>query len=181
MAGKRKHISKFMAYILRHNPEKFGLQPDQYGYVNIDELISIINKKHKNFDRKALLNLVEKDKKNRYKIKDNKIRARYGHSINVMPEQQPVQPPEILYHGTSPQSAQKILKSGLRPMNRQFVHLSLNKKDARQVGLRHSSQPVILKILALAAHQDGINFIREKGTYLTRKIPPKYIIKLSDS
>lgn len=173
----KKYISKFIAYILRHNPGKFGLEPDLFGYVDIYSLISVVQKKYPKFNRESLQELVRGDKKGRYQIKENKIRARYGHSIDVKPEQAPVRPPEHLYHGTSPQAAEKILQSGLKSMNRQYVHLSINREDAKNVGRRHCKRPLILKILALKAHQAGYNFIREKNTFLVKKVPSQYIIK----
>ena len=142
MSYSRKNISKFMAYILRHNPGEFGLEPDECGYVNIADLISVIENRFSGFSCSDLNKVVYNDPKNRYKIKGNAIRARYGHSIPVQPELDPVQPPDILYHGTSKSAAQKILQNGLKSMNRQFVHLSFNRADARQVGSRHSSSPV---------------------------------------
>ncbi len=164
-----------MAYILRHHPDKFNLEPDLYGYIKIDELISTVKKKYPGFDRSLLNKVVSNDPKNRYKIKGEKIRARYGHSISVQPEFKPVRPPNNLYHGTSPTAAQNILQKGLKSMNRQFVHLSLNKKDARQVGSRHASSPIILEIDANEAYNDGIEFYHEKGTYLAKFIPSTYI------
>jgi putative RNA 2'-phosphotransferase len=38
-------------------------------------------------------------------------------------------PPAILYHGTSPSAAKNIMSEGLRPMNRQYVHLSTDKNQ----------------------------------------------------
>lgn len=33
------HISKFLSLVLRHQPETIGIQLDQNGWVDIDELI----------------------------------------------------------------------------------------------------------------------------------------------
>src|SRR6056297_27296 len=133
MGYNRKDISKFIAYILRHNPSKFYLTPDDFGYIPVRDLLPVIQRKNPEFDREALEELVRLDKKNRYKIKNNKIRARYGHSITIKPESDPSEPPEILYHGTSPRAAQKIMEKGLKSMNRQYGHLCSNLEDARKV------------------------------------------------
>lgn len=37
-----------------------------------------------------------------------------------------VEPPEYLYHGTTPEMISSILKGGLLPMRRHCVHLSLD-------------------------------------------------------
>jgi len=64
-----------------------------------------------------------------------------------------------------------ILREGLKPGERQQVHLSENEKTARDVGLRHG-KPVILRIDALGMHAQGFRFYRaENGVWLTGHVP----------
>jgi putative RNA 2'-phosphotransferase len=72
-------------------------------------------------------------------------------------------PPDILYHGTSPSAAKNIMSEGLRPMNRQYVHLSTDKNTALQVGKRKTilktkeeQQPVIIAVSAIEAYDTGV-------------------------
>ncbi|WP_420340975.1 RNA 2'-phosphotransferase [Tepidanaerobacter syntrophicus] len=44
--------------------------------------------------------------------------------------------PQILYHGTTPKSAENILKTGLKPCGRQYVHLF---SDIKQAGAGQKS------------------------------------------
>ena len=46
-------------------------------------------------------------------------------------------------------------------MSRQYVHLSVDTETAMQVGKRHDSEPVILKINAAEAFESGIKFYRD--------------------
>ncbi|WP_429076864.1 RNA 2'-phosphotransferase [Aeromonas veronii] len=55
-------------------------------------------------------------------------------------------PPIALYHSTSPELARIILKDGLLPMGKQYVHLSIDIDTAIQVGRRKSNKPVLLQI-----------------------------------
>ncbi|RLE68636.1 MAG: RNA 2'-phosphotransferase, partial [Thermoprotei archaeon] len=83
---------------------------------------------------------------------------------------------KILYHGTTPEAAKKILKDGLKPMRRRWVHLSPTPEIARNVGLRRTSHPVILEIDAEKAREDGVKFYRAtEEVYLCDYISPKYI------
>ena len=41
---KRVRLSKLMSYVLRHNPWKFGLKPDEYGFVSIEDLLKAISR-----------------------------------------------------------------------------------------------------------------------------------------
>ena len=38
---KIKYISKKMSYALRHNPDKYGIKLDEYGYTDLDHFIKI--------------------------------------------------------------------------------------------------------------------------------------------
>ncbi len=171
----RVRISKFLSYILRHNPAKFNLRINQYGFADINDILSILKQRFRVFSKQRLFELVNRDSKGRFEIIDDKIRATYGHSIVVKLPNQPIKPPEFLYHGTSKQAMDLILEQGLKPMHRQFVHLSQNREDAIRVGLRHTQKPVILEILSQDAYLAGIEFFKQANTYLARFIPKQYI------
>lgn len=160
---------------MRHAPQAYGLKLDKNGFAELDKVLDILKSRFRKFKREDLLDLVENDPKGRFEITSNKIRATYGHSIEVLPKGRPVVPPEILYHGTSRENAQKILGHGLKPMGRQFVHLSSNQEDGIKVGLRHSKNPVILKIMAKEASASGIEFFKEGALFLAKFIPKDYI------
>ncbi len=170
---KRVRISKFLSGLLRHYPEKFGIKLDRYGFADISEVLQIIN-----IDRLTLEAIVALDKKNRFEIVGNKIRARYGHSIDIdhrWSESENV--PAILYHGTSPKNVESILRIGLLPMRRREVHLSESIADAIEVGKRHSKNPAILIINAEKMIRDGYE-IRKKGKVYTTDFVPRDYLKV---
>jgi putative RNA 2'-phosphotransferase len=175
MNGYRIKLSKFLSYILRHDPDKYGLKLDKYGNAELDEVLGVLAQRFKDFKKADLCKLVERDPKGRFQITAGKIRATYGHSVQVQPKAKSVKPPEVLYHGTSKESVIRILTDGLEPMGRQFVHLSLNKDDAYAVGLRHDREPVILEIMAEQAYANGVKFFKEGNLYLVKSVPADYI------
>ncbi len=171
--AKRVRISKFLSGLLRHYPERFGIKLDRYGFADISEILQIIN-----IDRLTLEAIVALDKKNRFEIVGNKIRARYGHSIDIdyrWSESENV--PAILYHGTSPKNVESILRIGLLPMRRREVHLSESIADAIEVGKRHSKNPAILIINAEKMIRDGYE-IRKKGKVYTTDFVPRDYLKV---
>ena len=86
---------------------------------------------------------------------------------------------KVLYHGTTPEAAAEILKTGLKPMKRNWVHLSPTVEIARQVGLRRTSKPAILEIDAEKARKNGIKFYKAtEQVYLCKQIPPRYIRRI---
>jgi putative RNA 2'-phosphotransferase len=87
--------------------------------------------------------MIARSDKVRFEIKDDKIRALYGHSYSYSSsipftkiQKIASKPPDILYHGTSPSAVKNIMSEGLRLMNRHYVHLSTDKNTALQVGKR---------------------------------------------
>ena len=167
-------ISKQVSYWLRHDPE--GLDMDENGYVEIDELLEKLKERFPDVDKETLEE-INNEGKRRYDIDGNKIRAIYGHSINIdidLPQDKDV---KELYHGTTSDSAYKILREGLKPRDRDRVHLSATKEIAEEVGERRTNDPVILKVdVESAREEDGINFHKATDKiYLSDSIPPKFI------
>ena len=118
------------------------------------------------------------DSKGRYSFDESgtKIRANQGHSIpGVVIEMESPEPPEFLYHGTAERFLDTILKEGLKPMTRQFVHISPDYETAVKVGRRHG-KPVILKIRARDFKNDGNKqlYRSSNGVWQAKAVPPEY-------
>ncbi|MEO1436965.1 MAG: RNA 2'-phosphotransferase [Bacteroidota bacterium] len=172
-----KHISKFMSLVLRHQPDVIGLELDDQGWANLDELIDKMNQKGKAVDRGLIEHIVATNNKKRFIISDDgtRIRANQGHSINIDLALQAIEPPVILYHGTATRFLDRIFEYGLQKRNRQHVHLSDDLTTAMNVGQRHG-KPVILEVQALEMHQKGYPFFRsENGVWLTDHVPENYL------
>ncbi len=174
-------LSKFLSLILRHQPERFGLKLDEEGWASLPEVMEIL-RGLPNFrwaTRADVLELVEKgsgDDKRRFEVAGERIRARYGHTIALKTESPTCTPPSCLYHGTSPRALKHIRKEGLRPMRRQYVHLSADPETAARVGARHASNPVVLTVRAAEAAAAGISFYKvDESIYLSKAIPPEFL------
>lgn len=170
--------SKFLSYILRHNPGEIGLHLDGNGWANVSELISKCNKeKDYSLDIHKLNDLVKNNDKQRFIFNKDKtkIRANQGHSIKIDLGLNPVKPPDLLYHGTAEKHYHNIRKNGILKMKRNHVHLSSTTKVAKEIGKRHG-KPIILKINAKEMYQNDINFyLSENRVWLTFNISPQYI------
>lgn len=173
-----KDTSKFLSYILRHKPDAIGLTPDPEGWANIEELIA---KADIPLDHETLHKVVATSDKKRFAISADglSIRANQGHSIEVNLGLEPVEPPELLYHGTATRFLESIKAQGLLPQNRQYVHLSADIETATRVGQRHG-KPVVLIIPALKLHQQGHQFFQaQNGVWLAENVPPEVISGLN--
>jgi putative RNA 2'-phosphotransferase len=170
--------SKFLSLVLRHQPELIGLSLDKHGWADIDELLNAARVSDRHITRELLLRVVQENDKKRFAISEHgtKIRASQGHSINVDLGLQPVEPPDILYHGTVQRFVPSIAENGLRSGSRQHVHLSPDTKTATAVGNRRG-RSVILRVLAGQMHRDGYVFYQsENGVWLTDHVLAKYIV-----
>lgn len=172
-------LSKEISYALRHAPWEYELEMDQNGFVLIHQLLSSINEEKK-YSREIveadLEYIIKNSDKKRHEIEGNKIRALYGHSIPMKIEKIIGNPPNILYHGTAKRFLDSVMQKGLQPMNRQYVHLSVDTETATQVGKRRDNQPMILAIDTVSAVLNGISFyIGNEKVWLADSIPPQFI------
>jgi putative RNA 2'-phosphotransferase len=85
-------------------------------------------------------------------------------------------PPAVLYHGTAKRFLDSIKKEGLKPMSRQYVHLSEDTETAKMVGKRRDSDPVILRIDTAEAMKAGVKFYRANDkVWLCKQLPSQFI------
>ncbi|MGH1415128.1 MAG: RNA 2'-phosphotransferase [Pelagimonas sp.] len=174
MPSTPKAISKFLSYVLRHDPASIGLTLDRGGWAEVQALID-----------RATLPLTQSDietvvatsDKQRFALSEDgkRIRANQGHSIDVDLGLKPIAPPDRLFHGTAQTSLTAILAQGLTAQSRHHVHLSPDPDTARTVGMRHGS-PVVLVIDAAAMHAAGYVFFKsQNGVWLSDHVPPTFL------
>lgn len=183
MAKNLKSLSKLLAVILRHHPEEFGVELDQHGFTSLDPVWQAVKRKYGDrYNYQDLEAVVAGDKngKKRYEIKYGRIRAMYGHSTPQI-TYLPIEPPELLYHGTNANALRFIREEGLKAMNRQYVHLTTNLNNAITVAKRRTPHPIILTIRAQEAHKAGYTFHQaEAEHYLVQALPREFIDEPTD-
>ena len=167
--------SRYLSYLLRHHPEDAGLELDEFGWCNVQELLKALKISKAELEDCVLNNT-------RYIFSEDKrfIKASHGHSIPIKYTNEAV-PPEILYHGTAERFVPIIEKEGLKKMGREAVHMSEDYDQALEVGSRHSSgnlsKTYVFEIKAKEMYKDGYKFYKsEDGVWLTDYVPPKYLV-----
>ena len=178
MNARLTAISKEVSYALRHRPDEYGLELDEHGFVEIDDLLAALNAKDPDRDvtRADLERIIAESSKKRHQIVGDRIRAAYGHSTKERIEAEPAEPPAVLYHGTSRAAAEQILVEGIEPMGRQYAHLSADVETAMAVGARHDSKPALLKVDAAAAHAAGVSFyVGNDKVWLADRVPAEFV------
>jgi putative RNA 2'-phosphotransferase len=179
MSKQHADTSKFLSYVLRHEPHAIGLTLDSEGWAEIDALIAGAQLAGKTLDLELIQAVVAGSDKKRFAISDDgqRIRAVQGHSTDTVAIQHEAkEPPKFLYHGTATRFLDSILAEGLRSGERHHVHLSEDTVTATAVGQRYG-KPVVLKIESLQMHQQGFKFFQaDNGVWLTEFVPIEHII-----
>lgn len=175
-SNNRKQISKFLSGLLRHFPDDYNLDISEQGWADTREVYEALQEKYSDVNLDKIYAVVSMDDKGRYELNKGKIRATYGHSINVNLEDNNDAVPDVLYHGTSEDSVSSIMSDGLKPMSRQHVHLTDDKDEAQNVGGRHSKDVVLLMVNTVNLMNNGIDIVkRGKMVYTCDKVPSEYI------
>ena len=166
--------SKFLSYILRHKPEEAGITLDPEGWVSVEDVLVALSNRFGAFGLSELESLVRDNDKQRFVIRDGRIRANQGHSVNVDLGLQQATPPLILYHGTQAHNLPSIMVNGLLKGQRTHVHLSGDPDTARKVGSRRRGDLVILRIDSSKLSEPV--YLSENGVWLTDHVMPDAII-----
>ncbi len=173
---RRRRLSKFLSGLLRHFPDEYGLALSARGWADRDAVDTVVTERYEWAGPTAVAAVVGTDPKGRFEYTGGRIRAAYGHSVDVTLADGDGPVPETLYHGTAPSTVDAIRREGLQPMGRQLVHLSASVADAREVGRRHASDPIVLAVDAGAMLADGRQVTkRGESVYTTEAVPPRYL------
>lgn len=168
-----KSVGRSLSKLLRHDPD--GLSMDSEGYVKVTDLLD-----KKEITKEELDWIISNNNKERFSYNEDEtlVRANQGHNkkLNVTIKMEESDRIDTLYHGTSINVIDSIMKYGLVPRNRQHVHMSGDKETAINVGLRKGKDIKILKIDSGKMRGDGVKiWISKNGVYLTDFVDPKYI------
>lgn len=174
---KRRKASKFLSGLLRHFPDDYDVNLDTRGWVSTGEVLEACSDKYDWIDSEQVLAIVATDNKGRFEVDGYSIRASYGHSVDdVELEENNTVVPNVLYHGTDGENVESIMEEGLKPMNRNMVHMTDSADEALEVGRRHTSDPTLLEIDAESMMNDGLTIVkRGKVVYTSDHVPSEYI------
>jgi len=173
------HLGRIVTGILRHFPDRYQLPIDPHGWVPLNQIVRAISQKHPAYHwlrPQHLIAIVETDAKGRYEIRDDRIRATYGHTVDVDLDLPTENIPDQLYYPVTPEEEAIVLEVGLKPSDRKKVHLSKTAEDAHAAGSVRTPSPVILEVDAKRARADGIVIMKAgKTVYLVDQVPPEYL------
>lgn len=176
-------LSRLVSRVLRHEPWLYELELDDEGWTSTQALLEALRSARpawRNLREEDLVRMIDSSSKRRHEIADGRIRAIYGHSLPGKILRRAAPPPAVLFHGTSGDAARRIQQAGLRPMRRQYVHLSVDVETALQVGRRKTASPVLLQVNAHEANSHDVTFYEGNDkVWLADVVPPEFIVHLA--
>ena len=112
--------------------------------MSIEDLVSGADRAGVALTREGVIAIAESDGKGRYALSEDglRVKATYGHSVEVNLGLRARRPPERLFHGTAARFLDSIRQAGITRKRRRYVHLSADRVTAAKVGGRHG-RPVI--------------------------------------
>lgn len=173
-----QRLNKTLLHALRHNPAYYGIRLDERGWVDIRTLASALRQspKWQKVSGEDILAVSMHSDKQRFEIKDNMIRAAYGHSIPLKPYDTAAIPPDVLFIAIDSHESPSAMKDGIKAAGRTYLHLSADRETAHNIGRNKFELPLLLSINAKKAAADGASFYNAPGCiWLTEEIQPQYL------
>jgi putative RNA 2'-phosphotransferase len=175
---QRDSLARFLAYVLGHRPDEFGLYYDQQGFVPLKELLKALSEEEgwRHVRQSHIEELLKEPGAHDLEMDDQRIRLTPGQGRLELGPPSPVEPPSVLYHACRRKGYPVILKNGLQPLGREaYVPLSDSKEMALRIGRRRDPDPVLLTVHAGRAAEQGVAFHRQiEHVFLVEELPPAH-------
>ena len=183
--NERDSLARRLALALRHAPEKFDLEMDINGWIDIKDIIRQFKKSNERryhwLRPHHFRAISETDPKGRYEVRGNVIRATYGHSLEIELDLPTDNIPTSLFYPCSPEEAENLLEVGISPSGRSHVHLSATVRSAAEAGKVHHSRPTILEVDTASMVASGETVWHAGVTvYLADSVAGEYLSILPD-
>ena len=170
-----ERLTRSLAYMLRHQPDEFDIEVDKYGFADLEDVLDELSDRFdQDIEVEDLTKAIDGGDRPRYEIVDGKIRALYGHSIEVDPGES-TEPPEKLFLGMGSRDADRASRNGLNAGRRRFLHLATSEDDAKEMGRRAAPEYTVVTVFARDAWEDGVSFYDRKALFLSEAIPTDHL------
>lgn len=174
--ANRAWCARTLSQWLRHRPDRAGITLSPEGWATIDEVVGAFERLECTVVDSDIVAIVASDPKHRFEIEGDRIRARYGHSVQLAIPAHESAPPSVLFYTTVQRYVPKILVTGLLPIKRQFVHMRADRKAAREEAASRGKDSVIIMVSAADAFAAGVRFFpRGAGVWLSEAVPAQFL------
>jgi putative RNA 2'-phosphotransferase len=172
----RVRLSQLISHALRHHPDRYSITLSTDGYASLQGLSDGLTKQlGYEVPLEEVIDIITVEGGTRYTVKEDQVRAEYGHTQPVSIVRSPSKPPEFLYHGTLKKYIRDIKLKGLLKHNLQYVHLSATPEFASEVGSRRGKSRIV-KVRATQAAGYGLSFYKaSEDIWLVKYVPREFL------
>jgi len=167
-----KPLAKFLAYILGHRPDEFGLLPDPDGYIKIKDLLKVLSEEEgwRHIRRSHINEILITLPHPPIEISENRIRAVAREKLPQLCIASNL--PKLLYTCIRKRAYAHVLDKGISPMGQSHVILSATREMAQRIGCRIDQEPILLTVNIDQAASRGIIFHKAGNViFLAAHIP----------
>lgn len=162
--------------MLGHRPDEFGLVPDKEGFIPYKELFQAIHEESGwGYVRQSHLNeVLIGENRHLFEAEGNRIRVlerRWKLDLETTSSDLP----KLLYTAVRTRAHPVVMEKGLKPAGGRYVVLSSDQDMAQRIGRRRDQAPVLLKVMPVAAQQEGVLLYPFGSLFLSPYIPPRFI------
>lgn len=177
-----KNASFQLAKLLRHDAKKKKLEISSKGWVSVEAIESarIPVKNRCDLTQKLIKAILETHEgKQRFELDcdNNRVRCYQGHSIDGVNAGALMTPPDYLYHVTTIDKTDSIVRNGLLRQQRAMVHLFGKIDEALEKSSEINFQ--LLKINSKQMDSSGVEFYKSGNpintVWLVDHVPAQYI------
>ncbi len=174
-------LSKALNHLLRSGPEQGHLAIDPDGWATTADLAQSAERYlHAPVTPEEVVAAAAGGNVKRFEIEAERLRLIPRASDRPGPNQVP----DILYHATTSERAERVRRQGALTLGRKsFVFLSTSEAEAWRVAHRlEGGRPEVLYVDAGRAQRRGVRFQpRRRGSlFVTRSVPARHILNLQD-
>ena len=173
---KVQDLSRFMVYILGHNPSEFGLVPDINGFFTFKELLWAIHEEPgwSHVNQGSINEVLMSDERHLFETDENRIRVLSNHwefNLDIPADHVPA----LLYTPIRRKAHYTVVDKGLIKRDNNPHVLAVDSLMAERIGKRKDQKPVIIEIMSARAKDEGIFFYSFGNLFIAQEIPPRYI------
>ncbi len=167
-----KPLAKFLAYILGHRPDEFGLVPDPDGYIKVKDLLKVLSGEEgwRHIRRSHINEILITLPHPPIEISEKRIRAVSREKLPQLCIASSL--PKLLYTCIRKRAYAHVLDKGISPMGQSHVILSSTREMAQRIGYRIDQEPILLTVNIDQAGSRGVIFQQAGGAiFLAEHIP----------
>lgn len=179
MDKKLRILDKLLQNMLGHNPDKFGLVLEDGGWTKLKSLhYAILHEPNFSWVTPGLLKqFFVIFGTGKYELNEKFVRLKPEFQSSKMPQLKREMPPHVLYTSIRARAYHAVSAKGLLAPNDQWLLLSIDVDEAKRIGAKKNSEPVIVEVKASKAEQAGCVFLKYGNSiYLSKKVDPQWLI-----